>query len=1068
MAIKNINTIQNPDDLEFIKQASNEYVLQSLANLGQRIGLTGDGVKVNDFSFSEIVNGSTYSHFDYVGYMEKKGDSIIAGIKRKSDLSDVIVPVEIKNTDNYIITTSEITLETEINGVEGYSNGTIICDENYYTCSFTGKTNDTVQEYICEKFDKLHNIIYSALRLTHYQNKVTMFYLFRNADNTYTLWVAYEQKNATLESYIDYISGMPIEGLSPEYIVSDYNIKSAFANPSLFNGIVYSKETNKFILPDGTDTRAFPNLKHYVQFYIYDLTYLYRFIKEYYSEIVYKDDNLQFKRQIFTQLFRMIIENSTLATEMYVPLDYKINYACNTGNEWQIYYNTQDIIVKYMPNEFTPDFVKENSETSSILCYTDKEERATLYNFSVDYDPENSATVYGINVFKHYTLPYVNADGYWVLNDVDSQIYAKGMDAGNPNIIIVESHEDTYTVVSGANKQDILAQIDWERKQAYVQPLEKVNINDLKVETQFDWFKVNFWVPSIQNIPTQKVDEWLRLLQNSLIINIADLSCIDYTGNVNYTAQDVVERYGRYGVITTMWVLNDGKTDYDYLRRQDNAKCAADFNYITNMNNLINWAIYNYEPKHPDKYHFTYLTFDASYVTLKNNTSETRSYIYPNISNKESKLYNALDYNNDFNFIVKYNDLVEGGEDNNITNIQQSATKRYYDTSYNAGASTIANVVTNSLYSYTIGKSKYLYEEYIPNYNVPGVDLGEVLTRNETLLNRLNILSFDKYGTAYYSYIGTSYDLNKNKFVVGTSTTNINMGSETLIDTNEKGTFIKQSEFDINFDNTFVAGNAYVGQNLILNKDTITYGLNWVRYDSVLSPSCTITYWSTSIIPTGRYIYEMYDNYTDDEEEATYSFQHSFAGILNLNRDGAHTNFYYLAEKDVYDYAVSKNKIYTICTLPELYQDAEANYRGIHSIYIGDGLYIPALLNKLGLSDWITVDSIYNHIHMPNVRIGTRNMTIYKYDETPLVIQSSSTILYPDMYRYITYEVTDEYFYGEEISDFTYSTFKGNELNITYYVSNNILNINIDECASNYNMSYVNTIITDYKNYLTD
>ena len=95
-------------------------------------------------------------------------------------------------------------------------------------------------------------------------------------------------------------------------------------------------------------------------------------------------------------------------------------------------------------------------------------------------------------------------------------------------------------------------------------------------------------------------------------------------------------------------------------------------------------------------------------------------------------------------------------------------------------------------------------------------------------------------------------------------------------------------------------------------------------------------------------------------------------------------------------------------------------------------------------------------------------MTIYKYDNVPLVLQSSSTILYPDLYKYITYEVTDAFFYGEEIGNYTYSTFKGNELNITYYISDNVLNINVDECSNDYNMSYVNTIITDYKNYLTD
>ena len=1096
MAINNINTIQNPDDLEFIKQASNEYILQSLANLGQRIGLTGDGVKISDFTFSDIVNGTNYNAHDYIGHIEKKfneikkQDVITIGIRRKDNLDDtktIPTDIEINDINGWItVTEGDITLEQEINGIETYRNGKIIASEGYYTSSFVGITNDVIQEYTCEKFDKIKNVICSGIRIVpsyddkHNYKGVALFYIYLDPNSEYgdtykfELWYRNNiRPEFTFDNILDYIDELNIAGLSPEYIWGDAVIRDLFTNQVTISDIHYSVETNTFIFDEGSIPPTFANLRHYVQFYVYDLTYLYRFTKEYYSEIVYKNNNLQFKRQIFAHLFNMILENSTTATEAWVPLDFKINYACNDGNEWQIYYSTQDLITKYIPKEITSDILLELSENSSILCYTDKQERATLYNFSVDYDPENSTTVYSVNVYKHYTLPYINKDGYWVLNDIDSNIYAKGRDAGNPNIIIIESHEDSHTVVSGANKHDILNQIGWEKRSAYIQPLESINLNDLKVQTKFDWIKVNYWVPSISSISEKKLDEWVNLLENSLIINIADIQCVDYTSNINYTPSDIVERYGEYGVITTMWVLSDevdgdGRRYYDYLRRQDNYACAADFNYITNMNNLINWTISNYEPKHPDKYHFTYLTFDASYVTLKNNTTETRTYIYPNVVNRESTDYNAFNYDNNFNLTPKYNDIVEGGEDNNITNIQQSGDRRYLNTTYNSGINVLANVVTNTLYSYTVNKSKYNYEEYIPNYNVPSIDLGEVLTRNQTLLNRLNVLSFDKYGTAYMSYVGTSYNLSKHKFVVGTTNTNINMGTDTLINASERSTFIPQTEFDINFDTTYVNGNAYIQKDITVEGNIINYGQQWTRYDSVLSDSHVVTYFSTSIVPTGRYIYEMKDNFTTNEGEYNGGKNESFAGILNLNRDGSHTNFHYLWSNVVREYAEGKDGLYVICTLPEYYEDGDGNYKGIHSIYNGDGLYIPELLHKLKLDSWIKKDEELQTVDTTYVNVTSRNMKIYKYNGMQLVLQSSSMLLYPDMYKYTVNEVSDEYYYGQEIGNYTYSTFKGNELNITYYVADNKLNIQIDECAADSVMSYVNKIITEYKNYLTD
>jgi len=93
-------------------------------------------------------------------------------------------------------------------------------------------------------------------------------------------------------------------------------------------------------------------------------------------------------------------------------------------------------------------------------------------------------------------------------------------------------------------------------------------------------------------------------------------------------------------------------------------------------------------------------------------------------------------------------------------------------------------------------------------------------------------------------------------------------------------------------------------------------------------------------------------------------------------------------------------------------------------------------------------------------------MNIYSYNSTPLILQSVNTLLYPDKYEYVinTPEVEGTPRYETIIHDYTYSIFKGNTLNITYWLtdSNKTLHINVDECQSQQLLSYVNNITLNY------
>ena len=47
--LKNVNLLQNPKDITFDKY-SEQYILEALANLGQRIGIKGDGISYRSFT----------------------------------------------------------------------------------------------------------------------------------------------------------------------------------------------------------------------------------------------------------------------------------------------------------------------------------------------------------------------------------------------------------------------------------------------------------------------------------------------------------------------------------------------------------------------------------------------------------------------------------------------------------------------------------------------------------------------------------------------------------------------------------------------------------------------------------------------------------------------------------------------------------------------------------------------------------------------------------------------------------------------------------------------------------
>lgn len=1063
MAVQSINTLQNKDNYNNIAK---EYILESLANLGQRYNVKGDSISVNDFMLKDLFEFSgTEDLSEYVVVVTKQSDEHQIYLVNKNDISQPISNVLTTKDNVVIIDTLNITTNPYIT----YSNIGFKVSNLYFTMWGREDNNTALDKtnFFIERFDRRTNNLIEGIKVfkTHFNNFVNEKYLLvrlrLNDDFNYDISL-YASKKTTEElsesELYTTISNIDFDNLDLSDMF-DWIVNSECN----YDGYKFSPDSGLLnYVGNAAEQEILENTL--LISIAYDSNKLLQYVKSKFSTEEYGSIEAIYKK-LLADLYDEIHNNSGLG-KVYIPLigdkngnPYSITYTYNVNNPEQVYFAGREIEVRYVTEDIDTVWMGYNIDfyRGTIIVHTDGCAKDTFFYFETNIENDS---ILGIDVKKISTLPYIDNDGYWVINDISTPVKAKGQDAGNPNIIIVETVNNfgDYNILSGAKEREILSKLTWKPTIAKVEPLERINLDNLTFKNEYDYFNVCCSIPDLSAIPSVNKKEYLEHLDNSLIICISPVSCILYNSEnsedaINYTKDDIYEIYGEYGIITTLWTVNNSDPEnpnFDYLRKRNNEYAAADFNYLSNINNLIQYAVKNTEPLHPDNFEFTRIVFDPTTTTLKNNTVEYRTYLYPTILNKLSGQYNISNYNNDLNFTFRYNDtIIKSNKDRNIESVTQSGEIKYFNTTYNDGENNSANIVTNSLYTYYTNGIYGKYAEYIPNYNVPSLDLSEVLTRNQTLLNRLNILTFDNTGTAYMSYVGTSFESDKNILTIGTSETNINLGTDTLIDENSRSSFVKQNVMNVDFPEVNVHGDMAVQNNLSVDENIYMNGAIWSKdYHKIKSEALITdtTYYTTIYTPSSRYIYELRDKFSNknaygifnmiDEE----SFNEIMVGINNgidysetLNNISLYTNG--LISYSLYEYAKNKNKLFVIGTIYERYNMGEdSTDNKSHMIYCGDGIYIPVLLSQLGFEKYISKKD--NILDLSKVEI-TSNMELFKVNNNPIMVLSSSTNLLPDKYLYDAN--------GEKITNFTYTIFTSNPLKITYYISGDRLNMNIEE-----------------------
>ena len=101
-----------------------------------------------------------------------------------------------------------------------------------------------------------------------------------------------------------------------------------------------------------------------------------------------------------------------------------------------IYYSTNTYVTFVNLNSInTSNFW--NNNTNLIFDYDNDIGKVKTYNFEINYNRNNEKLINSVVIKDIFTMPYINANSNWSINDTDTKIQAVGKDAGNPNIILI-------------------------------------------------------------------------------------------------------------------------------------------------------------------------------------------------------------------------------------------------------------------------------------------------------------------------------------------------------------------------------------------------------------------------------------------------------------------------------------------------------------------------------------------------------------------------------------------------------------------------------------------------------
>lgn len=481
--------------------------------------------------------------------------------------------------------------------------------------------------------------------------------------------------------------------------------------------------------------------------------------------------------------------------------------ACSMISDASLLYNT-DTLDKYITNLYKYKFIYINTADDTEVL-----------------SPDLTTTYL-------YTMPYINDNGYWTVNNAVTGTMATCKHDDKPSVIIIhiyksdddvntasentinvsntDYHDDTSISWTSVYGEIISTYMSDDLKKVNFKPYVAVTENLLSVNNILTKYSVPCYLPDAkETIIDANLNYITDYLKSALFVCVTDIDCVPEAESYKSSLEGAT--------VTTFWVYDEDKENSTYFKPllKRDGMTAADLSSLANVSNIFKYAAQNIKTT-PDKEFFNHIVFNTDINDLKQ-TSTAKTH-YPFIKNLSSKYFNKStegtaynigvipisdDYTNNANLVISFSDNVETEngriKDDGIISYNNKGAWLAYNRSI--GAYLCSSVECGDSYDYLLNA------DYKSSF-IDTLDLSGVIVNHNNIYNRTNFLipSKPEYKKSYVyaSYIGTNpASKDKSYLVIGTTDKRYDI-SPSLLASAYTAPFKRQRGLKVEMDNFIV------------------------------------------------------------------------------------------------------------------------------------------------------------------------------------------------------------------------------------------------------------------------
>lgn len=479
--------------------------------------------------------------------------------------------------------------------------------------------------------------------------------------------------------------------------------------PIVNNEICNSVGVGEWYMDDQDDQTM---IEEKLEYFVNDASQLFPMVLSVYDDIMYRDStNIKIKRQIIAQLLLSAKEEASTqygaksievedSYSIIMPLDFEVNFTYNSNDSSIIYNSLSSLQVNFIqlgtdkkPGKGIFKYLQKicnytDADNEQVILAHGTEQKTILYDFIISYVNDN--IISSIDWYQSFIVPYIGTDGYWIINGVKTDQYARAISSNGSGIIIKQdtdpnNFDPSSSIIYGPETVKNWDKVNWELKEFAANYMDSnSNVGGDSVVSVYAWVPSNEWLNTISTtddysyisnsllvcssyVDTMEkdstenkyickydtyTDTWNTYLTtysfegtNYRFFKNEDILNNSYIYRIDKKATSLSYLLGKDTLVTSFWTCYEyeengvKKHEMTYLKRPGSV-AALDLSYMMSLENMI--SHYANAQYNPDNYQHRWVVFSKVNNDLKNNSHDSSNAVYPVIRNHNSDYFTAI------------------------------------------------------------------------------------------------------------------------------------------------------------------------------------------------------------------------------------------------------------------------------------------------------------------------------------------------------------------------------------------------------------------------------------------